>query len=317
MIKPSLTAGLSGLRRRPGLVVLLYAMNLVLALILSIPVAVAFGNTVGPTGFGADLAAGFDIVLWADIIEEAGDALAVLFLHLLWMIPLYLIWKAAASVGLIHALRGDQIRSFWQGVGRYTLRGALLGIVFLILTGIGVVVTLGVVMVIGAIWSGPVGGFWINAVLAPALLISLLAVLDLMHDYARTALVVGEQPVLKAMQTGMAWPFRHGQASPLYLIWFVPAAVLLLLPTVLDMNVAAATGSAVWGLFIAQQVLLLLRAAVTVGWFGSETAFYETIWLSELPLIAEDDTEDAPETDNVAPFSQELPGAEPNDWASA
>ena len=50
--------------------------------------------------------------------------------------------------------------------------------------------------------------------------------------------------------------------------------MLLLLPAVLDMNVAAATGSVVWGLFIAQQVLLLLRAAVTVGWFGSEAAFY-------------------------------------------
>lgn len=311
MIKPSLTAGVSGLRRRPGLVVLLYAMNLVLALLLSIPVAVALSGTVGPTGFGTDLAAGFDIVLWADIIEAAGDTLGMVLLHLLWMIPLYLLWKAAAGVGLIHALRGDQIRSFWQGVGRYSLKAVLLGIAFLVMTGLGVVAALGIVLLLSTAWPGEVGAFWVNAVAAPTLLISLLAVLDLMHDYARAALVIGEQPVLTALGTGMTWPFRHGQASRLYLIWFALAAVLLLLPTVLDMNVAAATGSTIWGLFIAQQVLLLLRAAVTVGWFGSETAFYETIWLRELPLIAEE------ETIEDAEASAGMLGSEPGGWASA
>ena len=315
MIKQSLTAGLTGLRRRPGLVVLLYAMNLVLALALSFPVALALGGTIGPTGFGDDLAAGFDIVLWADIIEEAGDALLAALLHLLWIAPLYLIWKAAAAVGLIHALRGDQIRSFWQGVGRYTLKAVLLGIAFLVLTGIGAVVTLGVMLVLSAVWSGPVAGFWINAVITPTLLISLLAVLDLMHDYARMALVINEENVLKALGTGIVWPFRHGQASRLYLIWFAPAAVLLLLPTVLDMNAAAATGSTVWGLFLAQQILLLLRAAVTVGWFGSETAFYETIWLREQPLIAE---EEAPSEAEDLPLFPDTPtNPEPSDWTSA
>jgi hypothetical protein len=291
MIKQSFNAGLAGLRRRPGLIVLLYAMNLVLALVLSIPVAVAFGGTVGPTGFGEDLAAGFDIVLWADIIEEAGEALLALFFHLLWMIPLYLIWKAAAGVGLIHALRGDGIRSFWQGVGRYTAKALLLGLAFLVLTALGVVLGVAVVLVLGGVWAGEVGTFWVNGVVAPTLLISLLAVLDLMHDYARIALVVDDEPVLTAIGTGFTWPFRHGNASRLYVLWFVPAAVLLLLPTVLDLNATAATAGAVWTLFLAQQVLLLLRAAVTVGWFGSETAFYETIRRREMPLIAEDAAE--------------------------
>ena len=297
MLKPSLTAGLTGLRRRPGLVVLLYAMNLIIALPLAIAVGVTLGNTVGPTGFGEALAQGFDIVLWADIIDKAGEALRASFLHLLWMVPLYLIWKAAAAVGLIHALRGDQTRSFWRGVGRYTGRGVLLGIGFLVLTGIGVVVVLGIALALGAVWSGKVGGFWVNAVIAPTLIISVLAVFDLMHDYARAALVVGDEKVLTALGTGVVWPFRHGQASRLYLIWFAPAALLLLLPMVLDANVTAATSGTLWGLFVAQQVFMLLRAAVTVGWFGSETAFYETIWLREQPLIAEEET-----------FSETAPG---------
>ena len=97
MIGTSITAGFTGIRRRPGLVVLIYAMNLMMAFILSIPVYIALGSTVGGTGFDADLAGSFSIVLWADIIEEAGEALGALQFQLLWMIPLYLIWKAAAT----------------------------------------------------------------------------------------------------------------------------------------------------------------------------------------------------------------------------
>ena len=226
------------------------------------------------------------------------------------MFPLYLIWKAAASVGLIHALRGDDARSFWQGVGRYSGKAVLLGLLFLVLALIGVVGLLIVAGGLSAFWPGEVGTFWINFVILPTLAISGLAVLDLMHDYARMALVVDEKKVFKATFTGLAWPFKHGQASGLYVAWFVPAAVLLLLPTVLDMNVAAATGGAIWGLFLMQQILMLLRAGVTVGWFGSETALYETIRLREMPLIAEEEAE-------VSVASEEMLGSEQGGLASA
>ena len=308
MIGTSITAGLNGVRRRPGLVVLIYAMNPVLAFVLSIPVAIALSSTVGSTGFDADLAGGFDFVLWADIIEEAGEALGALQFQLLWMIPLYLIWKAAASIGLIHALRGDDARSFWQGVGRYTGKAVLLGLLFLVFVLVVVVGLAIAVGVLSAIWPGEVGTFWINLVILPTLAISGLAVLDLMHDYARMALVVDEKKVFKATVTGLAWPFKHGSASGLYVAWFVPAALLLLLPTVLDMNVAAATGGAIWGLFLMQQVLMLLRAAVTVGWFGSETALYEAIRLQEMPLIASE--EEVVEAEGVASLTDGLPGPE-------
>jgi len=130
-----------------------------------------------------------------------------------------------------------------------------------------------------------------------------------MHDYGRMALVVSDQKVLRATGIGIAWPFKHGKASGLYVVWFVPAALLLLLPTVLGMTVAAATGGAIWGRFLMQQILLLLRAAVTVGWFGSETALYETIKFQEMPLIASEEKE-ASEVVKVSAFTDGLPGLE-------
>ncbi|MFQ5569177.1 MAG: hypothetical protein ACE5G0_05855 [Rhodothermales bacterium] len=310
MIGKSISAGLRGIRRRPGLVVLLYGVNLALALILTVPVYITLGNTVGLSGFSPDLARDFDLALWADIIEDAGSMLRALQFQLLWMIPVYLIWKAAADVGLIHALRGDGIRSFWQGVGRYTGKAVLVGLIYLVVVGAGI---LGIVLLIGglsAIWPGEVGLFWINVVLAPLLLIGGLAVLDLMRDYANNALVISEQGVFQAVLTGAGWPFRHARAGWLYLAWFVPAALLLALPTLLDMNTLAATGGTIWLLFLLQQGGLLLRAAVTVGWIGSEVAFYESVRLQEAPRIASDMEADA------ATFDPAL-GTEPTGLASA
>lgn len=288
MIRKSIAAGLTGIRRRPGLIALLYGMNLLLAFVLSVPVYFALQEAIGPTGFGEDLARSFDVVLWADLLEKAGDVLQAIPFQLLWMVPLYLLWKVAACVGLIHALRGEQIRPFWEGVGRYTGRGLLIALLFLVLFAAGIIGLIVLTLILNGVWSGEVGSFWVNFVIVPTLFISMIAVLDLMHDYANIALVVEEKPVVQATLKGLRWPLKYGRASWLYLAWFMPAALLLLLPTVLDMTLTAGTNLGIWGLFLFQQLLLLLRAATTVGWLGSEVAFYETVWMQEAPLIAED-----------------------------
>lgn len=295
MLRPSLAAGLRGLRRRPRLVLLIYGMDLALAFVLALPLFVILEDTVGGTGFSEELAAGFDVVLWADVIEKAGPVLGALVAQLLWMIPLYLVWKTAARVGLAHALRGDHVRPFWQGVGRYAGRGVLLALLFLLpLLGLlGVVGMLTAVLIF--VFSGEVGAFWLLLVIAPTLLITGLAILDLMHDFARAALVIEDLPVRQAARVGLRFPLRHGTASHLYVLWFLPALVLLALPTLLEMSIPAATGLGIWFLFAVQQVGLLARAAVTVGWIGSEVALYEAVWMREAPLIATAAI-DAPET---------------------
>lgn len=287
MLSRSVSAGLTAVRRRAGLVVLLYVVNLGLAFVLAWPLYGALRRIVGPTGFGPELAAGFDFGRWAEILGELDEVFALLGLNLLWMVPLYLLWQAAAMVGLVHALRGMQVRSFWQGVGRYTLRAVLLGLLFGVALAVGVVLVLAIVFALSVLWPGEVGAFWINLVLTPTLLIGLAAALDLMHDYARIALVIEDQPVGRATATGFSWPGRHRTTTALYLVWFAGAALLWLLPFVLDGAFAAGTAPTIWVLFLVQQVVLLLRAAVTVGWIGSETFFYETVRLREAPLLAE------------------------------
>ncbi|WP_456424902.1 hypothetical protein [Rhodocaloribacter sp.] len=281
----SFRAGLAAVQKRPGLVVLTYAVNLCLAFILALPIYMALSSVVGPTGFGSDLAQQFDVVLWADILDKVGIVLSALWAQLFWMIPLYLVWKAGLSVGLIHAFRDGGGRSFWAGVGRYAARAVGLGLLYglLVLVWLGGVAILSVGLAV--VWSGEVGAFWIFFVLAPALVVLGLAFIDLLHDYGRIALVVEEKKVARAFLTGITWPFKHRTAFPLYGLWFLLAAVALAMPKVLDFNL-----SGIWGLFFLQQIFLLLRAAATAGWFGSEVALFDAVRHREAPLIATEET---------------------------
>ena len=282
----SLIAGFKFTRRRLALVLLFYIIGSVLAFLITLPLHTALSNALGATGAGVDLAAHPDPLLWAGIWDDLRTAMRGIFVQLFWIVPVLLVWKTAASVGLVNALRDGGVRSFWDGVGRFTGRGLLLAALYLAIglfmaIGIGVVVAIYV-----ALQPGEVASFRASTFVLPISALTTFAVLDLMHDYSRIGLVKG-RGVWGALTEGLGWPFRHRGAIFIYFAWFVPALAVVILPTVLDWNLAAATASGVWSLFLGQQLVFLLRAMLTVGWWGSEVDYYERVASQELPLIAD------------------------------
>lgn len=275
MFSTALSAGLDRLRRRPGLALLLYVVNLLVGLGLSIPVYLALQQRTGDTGFGHDLARTFDLTLWADVLQTFGSVLSQLSLHLLWMLPAYTLWKIVAGIGVTFALQGSADRSFLTGIRRFLLQAVGLAFLFVLLLAAWAVVVILVLLLVSSVWEGEVAAFWINGVALPALFLFGIATLDCMHDYSRIALVSEQQNVLAAFRTGLLWPFQHSTADALYAAWFAAAAVFMLLPLLLDALLTAAAPAAIWTLFLSQQALLLLRASTTVAWLGSEVALFE------------------------------------------
>lgn len=272
MLVSYFSAGLKALRARPLLALLLFALQLFIANILAIPIASVLQSATAGTGFDHDLASGLDFALVVDILRDHPTLLSTPIAMLGWIIPLLLVWKAALSIGLVHALRGDASGAFWEGVGRYGIRSVLLSLVYLAPILVWTVLVAILSFVVTLVFPGEVGQFWTWLVLLPTLFITGVSILDLMHDYSRMAIVVGSKPVLESFFAGLRFPFRHGIASWLYLLWFVPAALLLVIPTALEW--AVGMGALV---FIAQQIVLFGRSAVTVAWFGSEVALYESV----------------------------------------
>lgn len=258
--------------KRPGLAGLLYAGNLLLGIILSIPILVAFSNAVSESGYSPDLAAEFDAALWADILRESGPLVSTMLLQLLWVLPVLYLWKVGSTVGVVHAMRGDRTASFWEGLGKYAGKALILGIPFLVLA---ILAVLGIALLIALLSAAPigeVGQFWIRFVVAPILIILAVAVVDMMHDFARLELVLGGQSVFNSMYAGMNWFWQSGSAQALYMVWLVIGSVALILPFWADM----AMGGLLLA-FLLQQALLYVRSMVTVGWLTSEVLLFQEL----------------------------------------
>ncbi len=287
MIYPSIGEGFRLSARRPGLTVLLFLINVVAALILSVPVYFAVQSAVGETGFGSLLVERFDIVLWTDIVEDAGDVLGSMQVQLVWMVPFFLLWKAASGVGLVNALRSGGIRSFWEGVGRYTGKAVVVGLLFLVMVSvwIGLVVLLTVIATM--VWSDPNATFWLAWIVAPSTAVVGIALIDLMHDYGRIHLVCEERSIIRSWIEGIKFPFRRPGAFVVYACWLIAAGILSFAIGRLHPSWGASMGT-VWGLFLGQQLLLFLRAGVSVAWYGSEVSLFERIRFREAPLIADE-----------------------------
>ncbi len=282
----SITSGFQLAARRPGLALLVYLANLSLALLISIPVFSALSVATANSGYAPELVERFDIVLWADILEKAGDALLGSWVQVSWVIPIVLVWKVAMSVGLVHALRDGGIRSFWEGVGRFTGKATLMALLYLVLV-LAWLLVLGIVIFVTAlVVSTAPASFTLYWIVAPVAVVVGLAVFDLMHDYGRISLVTEGRGVAAAWLDGIKYPFRHPGTIWLYGFW----ALIALLVSAAAVRLHAswgATMAGVWLLFLGQQVFFFVRSAATVAWFGSEVSFFERLKHREAPLIAD------------------------------
>ncbi len=281
MTAHALHYGLDCIRRRAPLAVLIFAANLFLALIVSVSLFAALNAAVSGSGFSEELAQGFDLTLWADILEAHPEITTTIAWQLLYIVPLYLIWNTLLLTGLGHALARGGHGSFWQGVARHGFRAALLGLMYgaiavLLVIGIGILVALA-----ATVGPGEAGVYYAVTVLLPLLLVLALALVDMMQDFARLDLILGGKTVTRAWLGGFAWPFRSGTANGVYILWMLGSGLIILLAAALDLGMGG-----VFMAFLLQQVMMFARAAATVGWIGSEVAVWESEHMADAELIA-------------------------------
>ncbi|MFT4603369.1 MAG: hypothetical protein ACI9W4_000083 [Rhodothermales bacterium] len=256
---------MGAIRAKPWLAVLLFSVHAVLGYLIATPIGAALTTTFGAAGFEE-----IDIALLADIPEALAGAFASVFGLLMIATLILFLWSSAAGVGLPQALRQGGARSFWSGVDRYFWKSLGLTGLFLVPMGIWTGIVAGVAIVFALTLSSEVIQFWTVFVAVPAVWLTGMAAIDLTLDYARIALVSSDSSVVESAKMGFRRGLRRWAAHGVYLVWFVPSLLLLLLPTELEMSMGAS-----FGLFLLQQVVLLGRSFISVGWMGSQVALYE------------------------------------------
>ncbi len=265
--------GTARAKRNWKLVLLIFGANLLLAAILALPLSGLITSALDGHGFSNDLAQKFDPEIWFDVFEKIGPSIqGYFFPQLFSIIAIYLIWKVALSIGLINRLRSEG-GGFWEGVGQHFLKALGLAALYFALTIIAVIFAVLAISIFGG--TGEVRSFWVSFVIIPTVVISLISIFDMMQDYARIHLVDRNAGVFGSFVKGLAWPFKNGTASWLYVFWFCISLVLWLLPFIMDMKTASATTLSIVVLLLVQQIVLFFKSGVSLAWLGSEVALYE------------------------------------------
>jgi hypothetical protein len=266
-------------RSRPRLAAIMYAANLAMGLLLSIPILIAFSQATELSGYSDQMAEGFDLALWADLFESSGPLLPTLVAQLMWVLPILFVWKMGSSAGLVHAQSEGGSRSFWKGFGQHTGKATVLGMLYMIPTLVWIILVVLVAKVLSTVLTGEVGSFWVQFVFSPLALFLGIAFIDMMHDFGRIELVLGKKGIMDSWFSGMKWPLHSGNANSIYLGWMMFGLLFLFLPFMLDLSLGG-----IFLAFIVQQILLFGRSFITVGWISSEVVFFEEMF----PELADD-----------------------------
>jgi len=257
---------LRAVRGNVWLVFLLYGVGAALSLAFAWLLVAPLQEAVAFSGFTEELSTGFDVSLWADLADRYGATLLAKMHHLMWLIPASALWKAGASVGMLHTLQGEGY-SFWRGAVRYLLPSLLLGAIFLTIMGILSVVVAVLVVMLGQLWPGEVGQTWVRFLFAPGAVAVTISICTVLRDVARAAMVVGGRPFGSALYSGLVIPFRYPS------VWG---------PFLACMGSGSIVGmSAIIDIPVMQQVGLILVAAIIVGWYGSLCAYAQQVWATK------------------------------------
>jgi hypothetical protein len=276
-LKDALRGIARGFRKR-RLAALLWALNLLLALPVVLPVAAHLQRQLAFSPAGDALLSGFSASLFAEAMrgpQSPSAAVPVLFGA---MAAAALLVNALSAGGVLAVLlgsgEGPLLRRFGQGAGRFFGRflraGLTAGAIAAVLAGL-----LGAAMgsytekIRDSAWEPlPLVAALVRAAVVGLCVVAVLTALD----YARIVLAVDDahgavRTVLRALRLVVRHPVATLGA------WAVNAAVVLSVMALyagLSRNWTPSTGAAILALVVVQQLLMWFRAIARVGLWSTE-----------------------------------------------
>ena len=245
---------------RPKLILGVYAVQTLLAFLLSQPLFDMLNAVTASSAFVPELLSRHSAILWTQIFELLQQkALAWLGL-LLGVLPAIWLFNNLSKTGIACALDEKAEGSFWKGIRYFGFKSLALGVVFFSLFFLWTVLIFFFATILMSFLKSEVWIFWILLVFVPFLWITGIALLNLFHDYARCYLLQSGK-ILASVSKGIKFPFKFGQSSRLYIIFFVISSVIFLLVANL-------------GNFWMRSVLLFMQQGVQNAWLAATNRLF-------------------------------------------
>jgi hypothetical protein len=282
-IRKALWEGIRQTNRSLYAVLIVYAANLILAVLSAVllrsTLISAFGASLAP----AKLVHDFDFTVYTDFLTRNPGRLSLIFGFILWLIILNNLLTAFLDGGVITVLRRNaerlNLQSFFAACGEFLGRFVrLLLIVVFVLFVLAIVLAL----VAGLAFLAAVGSgeneIQIYRAVGVAIIAFLLpfSVLILAVDYAKVITVArDERRMFRAFLHGLRFAFSQlPKVYGLFLLCLIPAVILLIGWAELSTQIVADSGLLVLGIFLIQQIVALARAWVRVASIGGQVSLF-------------------------------------------
>ncbi len=275
-----LSEGFRIARRHKRLIVILWLVPLIPALVLGAMAASNLMPNLGQSLFADRALDGDAFIVWMEFRSSPLDELQpILGRGIVVMALLTLLLQVVLSAGIVGALlEREEQHPFMTGIRRNLFRFARTAILFAVMTAIPAALC----------WALSRGFFKLaeaqrdgrldilGVVLAAVLFVVLWAPLDLASDLSRIAASRHDD---RSMVRGFfrAWGSvirRPGTFVPLYLAFLLLPLVVHAIYSVLRSPFTPATMAAVLILVMAQQLVMVVRALLKLGFWGAEVAAY-------------------------------------------
>ncbi len=261
---------------------IIFLFNLVVALLLTLPFRHIWGQAVGYSLAGKELASEWNMNYLINFfianrasLDASQPAPLILGVGIIYL--LVNTFFAGGVIGLFRREERFTLESFFREAGRWFWRFLRLLLISLLF--------IGVIFLVNLLWKGVAGAalkesanepliFWMT-ILRYGVVIFLLLLVNMVFDYAKISTVVeGSRRMLRTTLSAFGFVFSHlGRTLGLYYLLVFLGAILLAL--YLSVSHWLLPASIVMLVFIWQQLYSAARVWVRLLFFSSQMALYK------------------------------------------
>ncbi|MEK6572267.1 MAG: hypothetical protein AABZ61_12910 [Bacteroidota bacterium] len=285
-IVQSLVVGTRAANKSFRMILLLYGVNLLVAVLLALTFRSILVSSLGSSMALEKILQDFDFTVYNDFVVKHGQELYVVFSQVIWFVFFYMIVNIFLDGGLIYTLnsqvRSFSLKSFLEGCGTYFFRFVRLFALFMIALAIVAFVTF---LIISSLYNAMIADAVSEVI--PVFLFILLSIVFfipimivvMIGDYAKVATIVDNHlSMVKIARLALRFVIRNlVKTVGLQISILLVLAGIIVLYIVIETRIGMASPIAIVSMFLIQQVSVGGKLWTRVLTFASELELFRGI----------------------------------------
>lgn len=281
----------TGLKRTvklPRPVLLIYFVNLILAVLVVFPLFSVLKNEIGNTIIGEDLLHRFTATHFADIYAQILPTAKYFMSQIKWVLLIYWILNVFLAGGIIRTLNQDKftMTSFFSGAGTNFFRFLGINIIMLLFhILVLLIVYVPTFLIIDSISGSVSSEIVLYRIFGGAILLHLILmyILLMIADYAKFyAVLYNSKNIFKSVAKGFKYVFGNFlRTTGLYFLLIILPIGLVIGYFLLDIKIDTHIGIGILIAFLIQQAFIFLRIWFRIWIYSSPLQMYTADFLKD------------------------------------